>query len=198
MLSLEDWGTIFLLTSIAGALVIGSPALALVLPSQAGEKFSELYILGPNRLAEDLPFNVKAGENYKVYLGIGNHMGSSAYYALYVKLRSQTEPLPNSTDGTPSPLSALYEYRILLRDGEVWEAPFNFSLSNFFFSGNSCSIYYFSINGETLNISKTALWDSGNKGYFFELFFELWIYDPQSEVFSFHNRFTGIWLNMTA
>jgi uncharacterized membrane protein len=63
-LSLEDWGTIFLLTSIAGALIIGSPALALVLPSQAGEKFSELYILCPNRMAEDLPFNVKVGENY--------------------------------------------------------------------------------------------------------------------------------------
>jgi hypothetical protein len=197
MLSLEDWGTIFLLASIAGALVIGSPALALVLPSQAGEKFSPLYILGPNRMAKDYPFNVKAGENYNVYLGIGNHMGSSAYYALYVKIRSQTEPLPNSTDGTPSPLSALYEYRILLRDGEVWEAPFNFSLSNFFFSGNSCSIYYFSINGETLNVSKIALWDSGNKGFFFEVFFELWVYNKTVNDFRYHERFVSLRLNAT-
>jgi hypothetical protein len=31
-----------------------------------------------------------------------------------------------------------------------------------------------------------------------ELLFELWIYNPESAVFSFHNRFVGLWLNMTA
>jgi len=27
---------------------------------------------------------------------------------------------------------------------------------------------------------------------------ELWIYDPASDGFSFHNRFVSRWLNMTA
>jgi uncharacterized membrane protein len=197
MLTIEDFGTIFLLTSVLGALAISSPALAFVFPSQAGERFSELYILGPNRMAEDYPFNVKAGENYKVYLGIGNHMGSSAYYTLYVKLRNQTEPLPNSTDGTPSPLPPVYEYRVLLSDGEVWEVPLNFSFRGLSFHGNSCVVETLSLNGLDLHVGKMVSWDSENKGYYLQLFFELWIYDSNAGGFSFDNRFVGIWLNAT-
>jgi uncharacterized membrane protein len=73
-------------------------------PSRATERFSELYILGPGKMAEGYASNVRAGETYKIFLRVGNYMGSSAYYALPVKLRSRVEPLPNSTTGTPSPL----------------------------------------------------------------------------------------------
>lgn len=187
-----------MLTSLLGALAISSPALAFVLPSQASEKFSELYILGPNHKAEDYPFNVKAGGNYKDYLDIGNHMGSSSYYLLYVKIRNQTEPLPNSTDGSPSSLPAIYEYYTLLVEGGVWEMPLNFSFRDVSFHGNSCIVETLSLNGLDVYVNKSVIWDQENKGYFLELFFELWIYNPESSVFSFHNRFVGIWLNMTA
>lgn len=65
------------------------PALGFVLPIGRGERFSALYVLGPDRMAEDYPFDVKAGESYRVFLGVEDHVGSSAYYAVYVKLRSQ-------------------------------------------------------------------------------------------------------------
>jgi uncharacterized membrane protein len=198
MLTLENFGTIFLLTSVLGALAISSPALAFVFPSQAGERFSELYILGPNHKAEDYPFNVKAGKNYKINLGIGNHMGSSIYYLLYVKIRNQTEPLPNSTDGSSSSLSAIYEYHTLLVEGGVWEMPLSFSFRGVSFHGNSCIVETLSLNGLDLHVDKSVFWDQENKGYFLEFFFELWIYNPESSVFSFHNRFVGLWLNMTA
>lgn len=198
MLKLEDFETIFLLTSFAGALIISSPALAFVFPSQTSEKFTELYVLGSNRMAEDYPFNVKAGEGYKIYLGIGNHMGSSVHYALYVKLRNQTEPLPNSTTGAPNPLPPLYEYRVFLGHGEVWETPLDFSFEGFSFYGNSSILETLTVNGLNLHVDKTTSWDSENKGYYFELFFELWIHDPESNGFSSHNRFVGIWLSITA
>jgi len=198
MLILEDFKKIFIIISILGVLAISSPAIAFFLPSQTGEKFSELYVLGSNNMAEDYPFNVKAGENYKIYLGIGNHMGSSAYYLLYVKIRNQTEPLPNSTEGTPSSLHEIYEYRTLLTEGGVWETSLNFSFRGISFHGNSCFIEILSLNGLDLQVNKIVIWDSENKGYFLQLFFELWINNPEeANSFSFHNRFVGIWLNMT-
>jgi len=197
MLTLEDFGTVFLLTSFVGALGFASPALAFVLPPRPSERFSELYVLGPNRMAEDYPFNVKGGEAYKVYLGIGNHMGSSAYYVLYVKLRNQTEPLPNSTTGNPSPLPALYEFRVLLGDGDVWEAPVSFSFRGLSSYGNGCRVETLGLNGLNLHVGKSASWDSENSGHYLQLFWELWICDPESGGFTFHNRFVGIWLNMT-
>jgi len=42
------------------------------------------------------------------------------------------------------------------------------------------------------------VWDDGNGGYFYELFMELWIYNVASDAFQFHNRFVGLWLNVTA
>ena len=197
MLKLEDCGTIFLLLSFLGALLISWPALAFVFPARVGERFSALYVLGPNRMAEDYPFNVKENEEYGIYLGIENHMGSSAYYVLYVKLRSPDEPLPNSTAGIPSPLPDLYEYRVILGDGEVWETPLGFSFQGISVNGNTCRAETLSLEGSDLNVGKTTSWDSENNGYFYELFFELWIWDVASKDFSFHNRFVGIWLNMT-
>jgi len=197
MLRLEDFETVFVLASLVGALLVASPALFFVFPSRAGERFSELYVLGSGRMAEGYPFNVKANETCKIFLGVCNHMGSSAYYAVYLKFRNQVEPLPNSTAGTSSPLPSLYEYRVLLSDGGTWEAPLNFSLVGVSFSGNSCFVESLRINGVVSHVGKAGLWDSENGGFFFQLFFELWIYDPVSGGFLFHDRFVGIWLNVT-
>jgi hypothetical protein len=198
MLKLEDYKTIFIVVSLVGALVIAAPTLASILPTRATERFSELYVLGPNRVAEGYASNVKAGETYKVYVGVGNHMGSSAYYALHVKLRNRGEPLPNSTTSTPSALPALYEYRVFLGDGGDWETPLDFSFRGLSFYGNSCTVETLSTNGLNLHVGKVASWDSESKGYYLELFFELWIFIPESRSFSYHNRFVGLWLNMTA
>ena len=191
MLKLEDLRTIFLLVSFVGALAISSPALAFVLPSRAGERFSELYILGPARIADDYPSSVEANETYRVFLGIGNHMGSSAYYVLRVKLRDRGEEIP-------IPLAPLYEYYVVLAESESWESPLDFSFNSISFSENRCALESLTIDGVAFSIDKSVLWDSESGGFFSELLFELWIYDAESRGFSYHDRFVGIWLNVTA
>jgi len=192
MLKLEDYKAIFAVASLAGILLFASPTLSLVLRMQGGERFSELWILGSGHMAEDYPFNVRADVDYLVYVGVGNHMGSSAYYVVYVKFRNQSEALPNATAGTPSPLNATAEYRIFLQGGESWEAPLTFS-----FLGNQSLIQSLIVNNVEFAVNKTALWDGENNGYYYQLFLELWIYDAESDEFQYHNRFVGIWLNMT-
>jgi hypothetical protein len=158
----------------------------------------EVWVLGPGHMAEDYPFNVTAGVSYLVYVGVGNHMGSSTYYVVYVKFRNETEPLPNVTTGAPSVLAPLYEYHVFLEDGGNSDVPLAFSFSNVSFSGGQSTVGSLTINGVPFIVGKSVSWDAVNSGYFYQLFMELWIYDPASDGFSFHNRFVTRWLNMTA
>lgn len=196
-MNLEDYRTVFAVSGLILILVASAPTLSLVLPFSGGERFSELWVLGPNRMAEDYPFNVVNDTVYNVFLGVGNHMGSSAYYMVYVKFRNQSEPLPNATAGTPSPLSPLYEYRVFLRDGKTWETPLTFSFSGVSFFENQSFVESFTVNDVVFSVGKLALWDGDNNGFYFQVFMELWIYNAGSDAFWFHNRFVGIWLNMT-
>jgi hypothetical protein len=197
MLKIEDYKVVFASVGLIGILLFASPTLGLVLRLPGGEKFSELWVLGHGHMAEDYPFNVGADVNYLVYVGAGNHMGCSAYYVVYVKFRNQTESLPNATAGTPSPLSPLFEFRLFVEDGNSWEAPLRFSFSNVSFSENRSFVGSLMMNGVTFNVDKSASWDVENNGYYYQLFMELWIYNVEFQAFEFHNRFVGLWLNMT-
>jgi len=196
-LNIEDFKLAYLLSCFCLALIILSPTLAMIIRLPSGEPFTEFWILGPGHMAEDYPFNVTAHEVYRVYLGVSNHMGGLEYYKVFVKFRNQTEPLPDSVNGTPSILNPVFEYRMFLRDGEVWEKEFLFSFDNVSFEGNFCRISNIIVDGYVLNVDKVAFWDEENKGFYFQIFFELWIYNATALDFQFHNRFVGLWLNMT-
>ena len=183
---------------MVGVLLFASPALGLVVHLPSGEKFSELWVLGPGHMAEDYPFNVRENESYLVYLGVDNHLSSSAYYEVIVKFANQSESLPDTTAGVPSSLPGLYEYRVFLQDGQSWEQPLTFSFSQVSAAQNRSVVGGLRVNGVTLSVEKPEVWDDGNGGYFYELFMELWIYNVASDVFQFHSRFVGLWLNVTA
>ena len=198
MMQLDDCKLVFSVVGLAGVLLLASPTLSLVWHLPGGERFSEFWVLGPGHMAEDYPFNVKANERYSVYVGVANHMGSSAYYTVYVKFRNQSEPLPNITAGTPSPLSPLYEYRAFLEEGGTWEVSLTFSLSGISFSENQSLVTSLILDDHVFDVDKSASWDGENSGYYYQLFLELWIYHAESDAFKFHNRFVGLWLNMTS
>jgi len=197
MLKLKDCKAVFAAVGFIGVLLFASPTLSSVLHLPGGEKFSELWVLGPGHMAEDYPFNVKSDERYLIYVGVGNNMGSSAYYTVCVKFRNQSEPLPNATAGMPSPLQPLLEYRIFVEDGEGWEAPLTFSFSGVSFFENQSLVESLMINEVAFRVDKLALWSEENHGYYYQLFIELWICEAEFDVFHFHNRFVGLWLNGT-
>jgi uncharacterized membrane protein len=195
MLTLSDYKTIFVAVGAIGVLLLASPALGPILHFSMGEKFSELQLLGSGHMAENYPSNIRANESYLVYVGINNHMRSSAYYVVYVKFRNQSEELPNAT--VPSPLPPLYEYRTFLQNDETWEAPLNFSVLDVSFLENHTHVGFLRINDVVLNVDKSTLWNANLMGCYFQLFIELWIYDSEANAVQFHNRFVDRWLNMT-
>ncbi len=193
----KDYKLIFAAVTLIGVLLFATPTISAVLSLPSGEQFSEIYVLGPERMAENYPFNVVPDQNYLVYLGVGNHLGSSAYYTVYVKLRNQTDSLPNATTGTPSPLQPLYEYRFSMRDGESWETPLTFSVSNALISGSQSVIGQLMINGVRFDLNKKSIWNSNSSVFFYQLVFELWLYNGPSGAVQFNNRFVNLQLNLT-
>jgi len=197
-MNLEEYRTVFAAGSLVTMLIVAAPTLGLIVPFPTGmERFSEFWVLGPNHMAEDYPFNVRVNESYSVFVGVGNHMGVSSYYLVYVKFRNQTQPLPNATASEPSPLPPLYEYQAFVADGGTWEAPLTFRILEVSRNDDYMLIDRLSINDVVFVVNSSAVWDSEYKGFYYQLFLELWLYDVTLQSFKFHNRFVGIWLNMT-
>lgn len=194
---LFDYRIIFVFVALAGSSLIVSPFLVKLAPAINVQPFSEFYILGPGRMASGYTMNVVAGANYGVTMGIVNHLESSAYYSLQVKLRNQAEQLPDQVLGIQSPLPSLYEKRVVLGNNEAFEAPLNFTFKNLLFSSGLCMISTLSINGQDVTVNKIAGWNSTRGGYFVQLFVELWTFDRGSVKFAYDKEFVSLWLNMT-
>jgi len=196
--NLEEYRAVFMVSSLALILITAAPTIGMVVSvPRSAERFSELWVLGPNHMAEGYPFNVRVGEEYRVLVGVGNHLGCSAYYTVYVKFRNSSQPLPDTSDSTPSPLPPLYEFQFLVLDGESWEAPLAFEFLEVSRLEDSCLVRRMSVNDVVFSVDSPSTWDSENNGLYYQLFLELWLYDAMSRSFQFHDRFVGIWLNMT-
>jgi hypothetical protein len=196
-MKLEDYKVVFAAVGLVGVLLFATPALGLVVHLPSGQKFSELWVLGSGHMAENYPFNVRENESYLVYLGVDNHLSSSAYYNVTVKFANQSDSLPDATAGVESSLPGLYEYRVFLQDGQSWEQPLTFSFFQVSAEQNRSVVGGLRMNGVPISVDSPAVWDDEAEGYFYELFMELWIYNVASNGFQFNNRFVGLWLNIT-
>lgn len=73
--------SIILLISIIAA--IGTTIFVIAFPKE-GEKFTEFYILGEKRMAADYPDRLTIGEEYPMYIGVGNHEYRNVSYTIEV------------------------------------------------------------------------------------------------------------------
>jgi hypothetical protein len=197
MWSLAGYRYVFIAAGLIGLLLFSLPSVFLFVRLPAGERFSDLYVLGPGHMLEDYPRNVSAGEKYLVYVDVENHLGQVAYYEVWVKLRNSSDAFPDDALGAASDLPVLYRYEALLVDGQAWEAPLTFSFADVSFGENVSSVGHIGINDALVPVNKTAVWDGENSGYFYWLIMELWLYDTTSGHFNFHSRFVTLRLNMT-
>ena len=196
-MNLEDYRTLFLVATLGLTLLAASPAVAVVLPEVGSERFSEFWLLGPDHMADGYPFDVRANEEYGVFVGVGNHMGDSEYYHVIVKFGNGTVSLPDVDGGVPSSLPPLHEYRFFVNNSGVWESAVTFGYKNVVIEDDVLSVGELIVDGVSFPVDVSAVWDSERGGYFFELFFELWRYDVESHSFGFHGQIVGIWLNMS-
>jgi hypothetical protein len=202
-LRLQQYKVLFLVGVSVTALVVASPALQRLLVYPQTNFFTEMWLLDPNHMAENFPFNMTSNGNYTIFLGIGNHLGSCAYYSIQVKFRNQTQPAADSLNRTASSLPPLYSISAFVADKEELEIPISFSFNYVQDSYNETLLQVrflnMAFNNNVLNLNDhTAVWDAEKSGFFGNLFFELWIYNGTVGGFQYHERFTGLWLNMTS
>jgi uncharacterized membrane protein len=60
-MKLGDYKLFFVAAGLVGVLLIASPAIACAISLPEGEKFSELFFLGPSQMAENYPYNIAVG-----------------------------------------------------------------------------------------------------------------------------------------
>lgn len=196
-MSFGDAKWVYVVSCVGLSLIILSPTLAAVIPLPVGERFSELWILGPNRMLEGYPSIVSAEKTYKIYLGVGNQMGDLNYYRVYVKFRNQSEPLPNSTSGSPSPLEPVFEYNVFLMNNATWERELSLSFEGVSFEQNICRVSKILVDSYAVDVNKVAVWNATSNAFYYQVFFELWIYNATVSGFQFHNRWVELWLNVS-
>jgi uncharacterized membrane protein len=196
-MSLSDVKTLYALSVLSLSLLLASPTIALVVPLPEGERFSELWLLNSAHAADAYPFNVTVDTMYSVFVGVGNHMGGSEYYVVYVKIRNQTQPLPDIARSQASALAPVYEFRFLLENNDSWESRFTFAFHNVTVQDTTMHVQEFAVNQRLFSVGLQSAWDMENQGFYYQIFFELWHYDATSHGFQFHNRFVFVWLNMT-
>jgi len=195
---IEEYRGLFMTGSLILILIVAAPTLGLFIRiPDSSEKFSELWLLGPTRKAEGYPFDVQVDESYLIYVGVANRLGRSAYYRVYVKLRNQSQPLPAASNSSPSMLPRLYEFDMFIGDDEVWEKPLDFAVLEVLTANDTMLLKSLEINEYVFQVDEFSVWDEERLGFYYQLFFELWLYNTSSSSFRYHNRFVGIWLNMT-
>lgn len=179
-------------------LLVMVPTLVLFVPlPSSAESFSEFWLLGPGHRAENYPFNIRVNDTYSVFVGVGNQLGYSAFYRVLVKFRNQTQPVPIASNSSPSPLPELYEFDFFVGRGKISEMLLNLRISNAAQSNGFMNLSSLLINDVPFRVNSISAWNETRKGFYYQLFLELWLYNNTSQSFTYHNRFVSLWLNMT-
>ena len=199
-MNLQEWKVLLLIVTGVLALFVASPALQRLLVYPETASFTEFWVLGSEHSGSDYPYNLTAGENYRVYLGISNQLGYCGYYDIRVKLRNQSQSAPDSLSRTPSSLPAISSIKVFVANNASWEMPVNFSFDyDYDTGGDQIRFDWLLLNDVSFDINSFSTvrdWDRGGV-FFANLVFELWIYDDAGSSFQYHERFVDLKFNMT-
>ncbi len=197
-MNLNHYKILLVAIGLVGILILATPVLGTLIVIPGSERYSELYLLGPQQTTSNIPYNVLPNQTYTIYLGVGNHMGESQYYLVDAKLRNQSQSFPNETSDTSSSLQPVYQYREFIGNEGSWQTPVDFSISNISVVKNEMVLGTISIMNSTSTVNLKAIYDTKNQGYYYEVFFELWSLNPNTGSFQFQDRSVYFWIRLAA
>jgi uncharacterized membrane protein len=78
--------------------VVITTAYVIVTPKEGGERFTEFYLLGENQIAAGYPERMITGENYPMYIGVGNYEKRDVTYTIETwQLRTEFNNATNTS-----------------------------------------------------------------------------------------------------
>ena len=92
------------------------------------EHFSEFFILGENKMARDYPSQIMTGQNYPMFIGVGNHEYRNMTYTIetWASL-TEFDNVTNST--TILAMDSIDQLSLTLAHNETVTIPYNLSLN---------------------------------------------------------------------
>ncbi len=201
-MKIQRYKLVILSIFLASALIVASPALQQLTLFPQTQYLTELSLLGKNHEAV-YPSNITEGENYRLYLDVTNHLGSCAYYVVEMKFRNLTQSGPDSFNHTHSDLPSLGSLTVFAADEAQVELPIDVSFQYNVNERNSSilDMQAISLNGAVLDVNATSIAkDPITRGFYGNLFFELWLYNDTANAFTYNERYVSLWLkfNTTA
>ena len=79
------------------AVVLGT-VYVIVTPKEGGERFTEFYVLGEKQIAADYPDQIITGQDYPLYIGVGNYENRDMTYTIETwLLRTEFDNVTNTS-----------------------------------------------------------------------------------------------------
>ena len=197
-MGLQQYKALLLIITAVSALFIASPVLQKLVFFPQTDFFTELSLFGPYNNAT-YPSNVTVGNNYRLYLNVDNHLGSSAYYVIETKFGNQTQFTPDSFNHTNSDLPSLGSITFFVADKSSLQLPVDVSFQYKIDANNprQLDMQSITLNGAKINANPATIgWNSEKRGFYGNLFFELWIYNATVNALQYHERYVSLWLKM--
>jgi uncharacterized membrane protein len=92
---LDRFLTVVITLAILGGVLL---TISMIVIPREGERFTEFFILGEKQKAADYPVWVRAGQQYPLFIGIGNHEHKNVTYTIETwKLRMEFDNMTNSS-----------------------------------------------------------------------------------------------------
>jgi uncharacterized membrane protein len=124
------------------------------------EPFSELGILGPGQKIANYPTSVFTGQNFSLYLYVGNHEGQVSYYQVLTKLGTRA----NANQSVPLAAPPIASYGMVLLNNQNVTEPITLSLGQngtnvrlvfelWIYETNSSSFQFYTSNWLYLNVT---------------------------------------------
>jgi uncharacterized membrane protein len=115
--------SIILVIAIVAA--IATTVYVIAVPKE-GEKFTEFFILGTNRMAADYPARIFPNTSYPMYIGVGNHEYRNITYTIEVwQVQMNFDPVTNTSSIGKMDLAD--RFSLPVPDNQTAVVPYNLS-----------------------------------------------------------------------
>jgi hypothetical protein len=197
-MQLYRFKTLLLTVLAALALIVASPALGQLIVYPKTDFFTEFWLYSQNHSAL-YPSNVTLNLPTQLYVGGANHLGQAAYYQIEVKFRNLTQSAPDSFNHSASSLTPICTFFAFAADNGTFEVPMEVSFQYEVDMQNSSrlNVQSLTVDGQVLPIQPTVLeWSFEKAGFYGNLFFELWRYNPDTGALNYDERYVSLWLRL--
>lgn len=182
-LNIGNHKTLIMIGAIIAILVVAVSLISTFWPRYEMQ-FIELGLLGKDKLAKDYFLSdnstVTLGTRVNWYIYLHNHIEGSQEVIIKVKLINSTMQVPNDEEHVPSPSASFTEMPLSLLDNETLIVPFSWSVTELSSQGDSIFLRQLSINNQSVNVDVSTLSKT-----FFQMVFELWVYNKSSQEYKF-------------